>query len=252
MDGDNYKLEDANELKLNADYDDEDGYMDGLTVTSVYNKSGKAYVTFSDSKLTDVKFNGVTIIDTRSESDIDNSAYPTEIISIADLKDAVETPCVVKADVYFDDGVTFLAVTSVDGKGQNAVDQAEDDGYNFVGDITVNDSEVTATGNNSYATVNPSVDASTAPYIADLARFLGGLYRSGSASTIVFNGKTYEWNTSGTLAGSNWTEGGANDTGKSLVKAIDTKWGTVSAGNEYSVALTVDGVDMTYTVVIPA
>ena len=41
MDGDNYKLEDANELKLNADYDDEDGYMDGLTVTSVYNKSGK-------------------------------------------------------------------------------------------------------------------------------------------------------------------------------------------------------------------
>ena len=48
--------------------------MDGLTVTSVYNKSGKAYVTFSDSKLTDVKFNGVTIIDTRSESDIDNSA----------------------------------------------------------------------------------------------------------------------------------------------------------------------------------
>ena len=252
MDGDNYKLEDANELKLNADYDDEDGYMDGLTVTSVYNKSGKAYVTFSDSKLTDVKFNGVTIIDTRSESDFDNSAYPTEIISIADLKDAVETPCVVKADVYFDDGVTFLAVTSVDGKGQNAVDQAEDDGYNFVGDITVNDSEVTATGNNSYATVNPSVDASTAPYIADLARFLGGLYRSGSASTIVFNGKTYEWNTSGTLAGSNWTEGGANDTGKSLVKAIDTKWGTVSAGNEYSVALTVDGVDMTYTVVIPA
>ncbi|MCB6900376.1 S-layer homology domain-containing protein [bacterium 210917-DFI.7.65] len=253
MDGDNYKLEDANDLELNAAYDDEDGYMSGLTIESVYNKSGKAYVTFvdNDSYLDDVKFNGVTIIDTRSESDIDNSAYPTEIISVADLKDAVETPCVVKADVYFDNGVTFLAVTSVDSKGQNAVDQAGDDGYNFVGDITVNDNEVTATGNNSYATVNPSVDASTAPYIADLARFLGGLYRSGSASTIVFDGKTYKWNASGSLKGSNWTENGENDN-DTLVKAIDTKWGTVSAGNEYSVTLTVDGVDMTYTVVIPA
>ena len=190
----------------------------------------------------------MTIIDTRSESDIDNSAYPTEIISVADLKDAVETPCVVKADVYFDNGVTFLAVTSVDSKGQNAVDQAGDDGYNFVGDITVNDNEVTATGNNSYATVNPSVDASTAPYIADLARFLGGLYRSGSASTIVFDGKTYKWNASGSLKGSNWTENGENDN-DTLVKAIDTKWGTVSAGNEYSATLTVDGVDMTLSLI---
>ena len=117
MDGDNYKLEDANELTLNAAYDDEDGYMDGLTVESVYNKGGKAYVTFANNRdyLDDVKFNGVTIIDTRSESDIDNSAYPTEIISVADLKDAVESTGSVVADVYFDEGVTFLAVTSVDG-----------------------------------------------------------------------------------------------------------------------------------------
>ncbi len=251
MDGDNYKLEDANDLELNAAYDDEDGYMSGLTIESVYNKSGKAYVTFvdNDSYLDDVKFNGVTIIDTRSESDIDNSAYPTEIISIADLKDAVETPCVVEADVYFDNGVTFLAVTRVDGKGQSAVDDAENDGYNFVGDIAVNGSEVTATGSSSYAT--SAADGVTKDYIADLARFLGGLYRSGSASTIVFDGKTYEWNASGSLQGSNWTENGDNDN-DTLVKAIDTKWGTVSAGNEYSVTLTVDGVDMTYTVVISA
>ena len=251
MDGDNYKLEDANELTLNAAYDDEDGYMDDLTVTSVYNKSGKAYVTFADNNnyLDDVKFNGVTIIDTRSESDIDNSAYPTEIISIADLKDAVETPCVVVADVYFDNGVTFLAVTSVDGKGQSAVDDAEGDGYNFVGDIDVNGSEVTATGSSSYAT--SAADGVTKDYIADLARFLGGLYRSDSASTIVFDGKTYEWNAAEPLQGSNWTENGDNDN-DTLVKAIDTKWGTVSAGNEYSVTLTVDGVDMTYTVVISA
>ena len=150
----------------------------------------------------------MTIIDTRSESDIDNSAYPTEIISIADLKDAVETPCVVVADVYFDNGVTFLAVTSVDGKGQSAVDDAEGDGYNFVGD-------------------------------------------SDSASTIVFDRNTYKWKASGSLKGCNWTENGDNDN-DTLVKAIDTKWGTVSAGNEYSVTLTVDGVDMTYTVVISA
>lgn len=59
--------------------------------------------------------------------------------------------------------------SGVDAKGQSAVEDAEGAGYNFVGD-------------NTYGNVNAAVDNQTKPHIAYLARFLGGLYRSGSAS----------------------------------------------------------------------
>lgn len=72
--------------------------------------------------------------------------------------------------------------SGVDAKGQSAVEDGEGAGYNFVGDITVNDNEVTATGDNTYGNVNAAVDNQTKSHIAYLARFLGGLYRSGSAS----------------------------------------------------------------------
>ena len=107
-----YKLEDGTALKLNGNYDDEDGFMSSQVVTSVYNKNGKSYVTFADNKLQDVKFNGVTIIDNRGD-DADDDVYTTEITTIADLKDAVEDAGVVSVDVYFDNGVKFIAVNFV-------------------------------------------------------------------------------------------------------------------------------------------
>ena len=117
MNGDNYKLEAGTALELKTDYDDEDGYMTGLKVSSVYNKNSKSYVTFANDHdwMTDIKFNGVTIIDTRSDSEIDKSVYDTEITTVADLKDAAEAGTVT-VDAYFDNGVQFIAVTSVASK----------------------------------------------------------------------------------------------------------------------------------------
>ena len=255
MDGDNYKLEDANDLELNAAYDDEDGYMDGLTVTSVYNKSGKAYVTFADNNnyLDDVKFNGVTIIDTRSESDIDNSVYNTEIISIADLKDAVETLAVVKADVYFDDGVTFLAVTSVTSAGDNIADAVDKGtaGVNGKFNVTpeIDGNTVTFKAPAKYIS---AMDGGVTQISADLARYLGALKNVSGASEIVYDGVTYTWNEEGTLKSSNWE---AAD-GKTLVKAITDDWkgadGAWDTGVTYEADLTVDSADMTYTVHVAA
>lgn len=189
MDGDNYKLEDANDLQLNAAYDDEDGYMNGLAVESVYNKSGKAYVTFVDSNnyLDDVKFNGVTVIDTRSESDIDNSAYPTEIISIADLKDAVETTGSVVADVYFDDGVTFLAVTSVDGVRTDDVTDVD------AGDVPATTAGIAALDNGVYRFADkPATDANdyTCP-ATDVRYFVFDAVEDGDVTLVIDNTSTY-------------------------------------------------------------
>ena len=116
-----YKLDsDANNLTATAlTYDDETGYADNMTITSIYSKgdisyisgtaTGTATLTVNDARLT-----GVQIIDNRSSSAIASSVYPTEITTVADLKDAVKAGTVV-ADVYFDNGVTFIAVDSVDG-----------------------------------------------------------------------------------------------------------------------------------------
>lgn len=141
MSSDNYKLENGNALTLKADYDDEDGYMEGLQVTGVYNKSGKSYVTFADAHnyLSDIKFNGVTIIDTRDDDDIDASVYDTEITTVADLKDAVKAAGTVTVDVYFDNGVKFIAVTNVAAAG--------------VDGISVIETENTTSGDGEYAIV---------------------------------------------------------------------------------------------------
>ena len=152
----------------------------------------------------------------------------------------------VVADVYFNGGVTFVAVNRVDSKAANDAITEADKNYDFVVKPTVKDNAVTATGNSNYA--SSKKDGVTMDYIADMARFLGGLHKSNSAETIVLDGKTYTWCGELGLQGSNWTEGGAKDTAKTLVKAIDIKWGTVQAGNSYSVTLIVDGTPLTYTV----
>lgn len=119
-----YKLEDTDSLKLSADYDDEKGFVEGLTVLGVYSNRS---VTFAENHFDgDINFNNVTIIDTRSSKVIDSSLYPTEINTIADLKDAVETAGTVTVDAYFDDGVTFIAVTAVEKSVYTNIDNASD------------------------------------------------------------------------------------------------------------------------------
>ena len=89
-----------------------------------------------------------------------------------------------------------------------------------------------------------------------LARYLKGLHENG-ATTIVFGGETYEWDESNGNIGSKWFKDG-DDANASLVKAIDIAWGNqgtgvgLTAGTTKTATLTVDGVRMTYTVVIAA
>ena len=139
MSGDNYKLEDGTALTLKTDYDDEDGYMEGLQVTGVYNKSGKSYVTFADAHnyLSDIKFNGVTIIDTRDDDAIDASVYDTEITTVADLKDAVKAAGTVTVDVYFDNGVKFIAVTGVAAAGVDGISIVETENTTTDGEYAI-------------------------------------------------------------------------------------------------------------------
>lgn len=142
--------------------------------------------------------------------------------------------------VYTDsdkDAAEMIVVESVISKSAAAGDAIDSTGdYDFVGSIIIEDNNVTASGSNSY--VN-ATDGVTKDYIADLARFLGALYRTSGAEEIKFDGKTYNWNTDGTLQGSNWTENGVNDNSKSLVKAIDTKLGVLEAGDSVEITLTV-------------
>ena len=104
------KLENADKLTLTAAYDDEAGPVENLVINEVYKTT---LFSTTANHFDDIRFNSVTIIDNRSQSDIDNSLYPTEITTIADLKDAVEAGGTVMADIYFDDGATFIAVDSV-------------------------------------------------------------------------------------------------------------------------------------------
>ncbi len=63
----------------------------------------------------------------------------------------------------------------------------------------------------------------------DMARYLGALYRQpdSTISSIVYNGTTYTWDTTGTLVGSNWED----STGKTLISQVtDDFLAAVAAG----------------------
>ena len=86
---------------------------------------------------------------------------------------------------------------------------------------------------------------------ADLAQFLGALYRTGKATMIVYDGAEYTWDVKGTNLGSNWKDAES----ATLVSAIATAWknsteGNWKAGSTYTADLIVDGVPMTYTAVV--
>ena len=119
-----------------------------------------------------------------------------------------------------------------------AIDSAEADGYTFVGTVTSDKDTVT-------------FSATGTDLMNDVARFLGGLYRSGNASTIKFNGDTYVWDTTEHLQGSNWYDSAdsslvTSPTANTLVSAL------VSAASATPIpsalTLTIDGVDVTFKI----
>ncbi|MCB7515013.1 hypothetical protein LI073_13675, partial [bacterium 210917-SL.2.15] len=122
-----YELTDnADQLSLNAAYDDETGYVKNLQVTGVYNNA----LTTADvnrQKVEDVDFaENVIIADERGKADRDKDLYTSEITSVSQLKSAIDkkgsngTANQVIADVYFDDGkvimVNVLSMTSAKGE----------------------------------------------------------------------------------------------------------------------------------------
>ena len=118
--------------------------------------------------------------------------------------------------------------------------------YTYQGTIAVDGTAVTATGKDSgYMTKSGSA---TTPAVADLAQFLGGLYKSDEVESIEFNGTTYTWDKNGTLAGSNWKNGTTT-----LVSAIVSSYTSASTKpSEVTLTLNNDlaSVDITYTIKI--
>ena len=113
-------------------------------------------------------------------------------------------------------------------------------GYKWKGDITVTGNEVKAEGKQDYVTGSPTGAT------ADLARFLGALYRDCNASKIVFDKVAYTWNAESDRLGSNWEH-----EGETLVSAIVAKFTDIAvSGGTQSVELTVDGCPMTFTLTV--
>ena len=83
---------------------------------------------------------------------------------------------------------------------------AYDDGYVYVGDSVFEDST------NTYTNTYSPAEFLAGDGMNDLARYLGALYRQSTSTvtSLLFNGVTYTWDTTGTLIGSNWEDAGGN------------------------------------------
>ena len=201
---------------------------------------------------------------TISVSDLCQPTY----IEVADaIKEEMESLGATDVTVDFDaDGITEVTFVTKNGTpvglsvangnltvavetvADEAVDSAKKDGYAFTTTITSDKNAV-----NFEFAKGTTVDANAQQNLFDdMARFLGGLYRSGNAATIKFDGKTYQWDANGKLKGSNWYEDGtakyeADGTTptNSLMKAIA---GYFTANpSAQSLTLTIDGEDVTFT-----
>ena len=232
----------------NGNYDIKGEYDDNVE-EATYSGSYNDLLSVSGNA-EDIDTSDAIIMDAH-DRDADNQ-YSKAVETLSAMQKAKDAGYIVKLHIVYTDSdkdaAEMIVVESIISKSAAAGDAIDSTGdYDFVGSIIIEDNNVTASGSNSY--VN-ATDGVTKDYIADLARFLGALYRTSGAEEIKFDGKTYNWNTDGTLQGSNWTENGENDNSKSLVKAIDTKLGVLEAGDSVEITLTVDGNAMTYSIAI--
>ena len=170
---------------------------------------------------------------------------------------------IVITNLDVDAGTVSVSITRADGsvsnadytlefynKTANTVAGAAQNipGYTFTSDsVTVVGNTVTMED-----TDRNSSDAIRTIYMNDVARFLGALKRTGNAEEIKFGGKTYKWDTTETMQGSNWTVNGdpANTTAgqkNTLVAAIFGD--STGEKNPSTITLTVDGVEMVINLV---
>lgn len=110
-----------------------------------------------------------------------------------------------------------------------------EDNYQYNGAVSVSGNTITTTYDDAALTANQQMLRD------DLARILGGLYRAGGVTSIVYNGETYLWNTAGTLKGSNWQVDG---TGATLVSKIVADF--TADPSMTSITLKCNGVDMVF------
>ena len=184
-------------------------------------------------------------------------------VSVTSIRDDVNDTF--KA-VIKDGEIIAIFITVKDGTTQaDVVEQAVADAVNAVltgkdytayGEMKAENGNVTVSGKADYIEAQPAEEGRVTKITADLAQFLGQLYKKGNASTIKYDGKTYQWNKEEPLDGSNWTVNGANDD-NTLVKAITDDWkaetsGKWAADHTYKATITVDGINMTYTVAVAA
>lgn len=126
-----YKLDGngADNIKALADggnytYKDEAGYGVSLVITTAYDKKNVSYAEVNSTASANasytltfgaVKLNGATVTDLRSAGTINNDVHNIEIDDVSELKAATKVADI-NADVYFDKGVTFIAVKSLTAK----------------------------------------------------------------------------------------------------------------------------------------
>jgi hypothetical protein len=115
--------------------DKAEGYVENVVITSVYDKDGVSVISGSVGSVTlnDSKLSGVTIIDNRSTSTINSSTYNQKITSVTELKEAVKIGASVTADIYYNNGVTFIAVDSVSTGYALTIDSSVSSGVTISG-----------------------------------------------------------------------------------------------------------------------
>ena len=152
-------------------------------------------------------------------------------------------------------GVTTAPVEDLATILEKALDYEYDDEYGYTGTFAVSDGNVTCeTTMAAFTEKIPGATGEITKMTADIARFLGALYRfdnGQSVGEITFNETNYSWDpaSAGDLQGSNWYSNGT------LVSAIGTWFdaqleeGAFSNG-EGTMTFSVDGEEFTVTVTV--
>ena len=146
IEDDVYKLTKAPKQEISdATVDkDSEGWLTDLDLTNtnqIYRDALTGKIggkTFDDVDMANAK-----IVDTRSTSAINGSAYDKTINSISRLTAAIEDAGNVTVDIYVDDGaITFVAVTAVAGRADSSFELS---GYSVAMDADSTDDSITVT-----------------------------------------------------------------------------------------------------------
>ena len=228
-----------------------------LTGITVVEEDDRSYTIYSVRKLSAFEISGV-IRDYLNDSNIASVSYDASnpavghsgVATITSKNgDALKVNVTVKDTGYNEKTVT--AIKMVDG----AKDYTYSDGFTYAGDFTIDANTITVApqaGDDDYFT--PSIGGADGdditPATADLARFLGALYRESGAKTIVYKGTTYTWDADLGLKGSNWADSADNTLVDAITTKVATDLGLVGGGGgtTSTINLTVDTCPITITV----